>query len=205
MLQILTPSAHRLTSYGDNDVLLILEKLYEAGKSGKIMGRSDLSRTTGIGEGIIRSILQRLKPMGFVEVSHAGVYLGESGRAFLDAAGFVPMDLEHTDSAIGVYQVPLIVKGKAHLIIKGVEQRDSGLKAGGDGCTTIICRNGELVLPPDWSIDGNSPGMATRIRSYGISDGDVVLIGGSNTGIREAAAAANSAAMALVNLDYSVQ
>ena len=52
--------------------------------------------------------------------------------------------------------------------------------------------------PPDWSIDEHSPELAAQIRSYGMEEGDVVLIGGSNTGRREAAAAANSAALELV-------
>ena len=84
------------------------------------------------------------------------------------------------------------------MVEKGVEQRDAALKSGGDGCTTIILRDGELVLPPDWSIDEHSPELAAQIRSHGMEEGDVVLIGGSNTGMREAAVAANSAALELV-------
>uniref|UniRef100_UPI0037DCF24E DUF4443 domain-containing protein n=1 Tax=Methanomethylophilus alvi TaxID=1291540 RepID=UPI0037DCF24E len=47
--------------------------------------------------------------------------------------------------------------------------------------------------PPDWSIDEHSPELAAQIRAHGMEEGDVVLIGGSNTGRREAAVAANSA------------
>ena len=39
---------------------------------------------------------------------------------------------------------------------------------------------------------------AAQIRAHGMEEGDVVLIGGSNTGMREAAVAANSAALELV-------
>ena len=85
------------------------------------------------------------------------------------------------------------------MIDKGVEQRDSGLKGGGDGCTTIVCRDGRLILPPDWNIDEKSPDMASRIRSYGIAEGDIELIGGSNTGVREAANAANTAVLELTS------
>ena len=84
------------------------------------------------------------------------------------------------------------------MIEKGVEQRDAALKSGGDGCTTIILRDGELILSPDWSIDKHCPELAAQIRAHDMEEGDVVLIGGSNTGMREAAVAANSAALELV-------
>jgi len=58
-------------------------------------------------------------------------------------------------------------------------------------------RNAELVLPPDWNIDEHSPGLAAQIRAHGMEEGDVVFIGGSNTGMREAAVAANSARWSL--------
>ena len=198
MLHLLSPS-NRETAYNDYDVMFLLEKLAEAAGRGKMIGRGGLSGTLGIGEGLVRSMLQRLKATGFVNVTRAGVTLGENGRSFLDAVKVSVMELEHTDSAIGTHQVSLLVRGRAHLIGKGVEQRDSGLKAGGDGCTTIVCREGRLVLPPEWSIDDNSPSLAAQIHGYGVTDGDVVLIGGSNTGVREAAAAANSAALALLD------
>ena len=40
--------------------------------------------------------------------------------------------------------------------------------------------------------------FASQIHAHGMEEGDVVLIGGSNTGMREAAVAANSAALELV-------
>ena len=69
----------------------------------------------------------------------------------------------------------------------------------GDGYTTILCRDGKLILPPNWDVDENRPVLASQIRSHNIEDGDIVLIGGSNTGEREASAAANSAALDLVS------
>ncbi len=141
--------------------------------------------------------------MGFVRMSNMGVVLLPTGSDFLKAAGVTLMDLEHTTSAIGRYQVALLVRGMAGMIDKGVEQRDSGLKSGGDGCTTIICRKGKLILPPDWDVESNTPELASQIRRYSVTEGDIVLIGGSNTDRREAAMAANSAALELVGQDIS--
>ena len=61
---------------------------------------------------------------------------------------------------------------------------NNALDVCGDGCPTIILRDGELIPSPDWSIDEHSPELAAQIRAHGMEEGDVVLIGGSNTGIK---------------------
>ena len=202
MLRILTPPP-RSGSLGNNEVMFILETLDERFRDGVLIGRGDIAAVTGIREGAVRAILQRLERMGFVRISNMGVVLLPTGSDFLKAVGVTLMDLEHTTSAIGRYQVALLVRGMASRVDKGVEQRDSGLKSGGDGCTTIVCRNGRLILPPEWDVDANTPELASSIRSYGISDGDIVLIGGSNTDRTMAAAAANSAALELLEASVS--
>ena len=198
MLKILNTSVHGL-SYGDGEIMFVMEKLAVALLEGRKMARKSISMETGIGEGAVRTILGRLDAMGLLDIEHQGVTLSTTGSEFLKRIGVKLMDLEHTSSAIGTYQVSVLLRGKAHMIDKGVEQRDSGLKGGGDGCTTIVCRDGRLILPPDWNIDEKSPDMASRIRSYGIAEGDIVLIGGSNTGVREAANAANTAVLELTS------
>lgn len=198
MLKILNTSVHGL-SYGDGEIMFVMEKLAVALLEGRKMARKSISMETGIGEGTVRTILGRLDAMGLLDIEHQGVTLSTTGSEFLKRIGVKLMDLEHTSSAIGTYQVSVLLRGKAHMIDKGVEQRDSGLKGGGDGCTTIVCRDGRLILPPDWNIDEKSPDMASRIRSYGIAEGDIVLIGGSNTGVREAANAVNTAVLELTS------
>lgn len=202
MFRILAPPP-RSGSLGNNDVMFILETLEKRFRSGTLIGRGDIAAVTGIREGAVRAILQRLERMGFIRITNMGVILLPTGSDFLRAMGITLMELDHTTSAIGRYQVALLVRGMADRVDKGVEQRDSGLKSGGDGCTTIVCRNGRLILPPEWDVDANTPELASKIRSYGISDGDIVLIGGSNTDRTMAAAAANSAALELLEASVS--
>ncbi len=197
MLRLLSQNGPR-PAFNDNDAMFVLEILGSALVSGEAVGRADISRRTGIGEGVVRTILHRLKSMGLVSVSRMGTSMTSTGCDFMRATGISFMDLGHTDSAIGANQVAILVKGKADLIEKGIEQRNCALRVGADGCTTIVCRGGALVLPPDWNIDEKSPALASRIRRYDIEEGDVVLIGGSDTSPRMASAASNSAALALL-------
>ena len=96
----------------------------------------------GLSEGYTRLILGKLEGMGLVDVSPRGMIVTPLGCDLLRTLGFSLMEIDHTDSAIGTYQVALLLKGKAKMIEKGVEQRDAALKSGGDGCTTIILRDG---------------------------------------------------------------
>jgi len=198
MLRILTPSS-RPKPFGDTDAMLVLETLGRNMASGRRTGRDEMMRETELSEGYVRMVLKRLGAMGLIDISSRGMILSPSGSEFLRTLGISLMDVGHTDSAIGVHQVALLLKGRADRIVKGVEQRDSALKSGGDGCTTIICKDGILILPPDWDVEANRPALASQIRAHGVEEGDVVLIGGSNTGRRKAAAAANSAALELIS------
>ena len=197
MLRLLSQNGPR-PAFDDNDVMFVLELLDRALETGEATSRGEIALRTGIGEGVVRTILHRLKSMGLVSVSRMGASMTAAGCDFMRATGISFMDLDHTDSAIGTHQVALLVKGKADLIEKGIEQRNCALRIGADGCTTIVCRGGALVLPPDWNIDEKSPALALQIRRYDVEEGDVVLIGGSDTSPRMASAASNSAALALL-------
>ncbi len=184
--------------YTDYDLFYVM-KIIEGSMSGKSrMNREELGNIADLSIGTIRSIYRKLTDLGFAETYYTGITLTVAGREMLDALGIELLDLSHTDSAIGKYQISLLVRGVADKIHKGVEQRNDGLRAGGDGCTVIICREGRLLLPPDWDVDGRSPALAAEIRRAGINEGDAVIIGGSDVRRRYAVSSAVSAAFALL-------
>ena len=197
MLRILSKNGSA-TTFDDNDVMFVLELLDRALETGEATSRGEIALRTGIGEGVVRTILHRLRSMGLAEVSRAGTSISSVGHDFMRATGMSLVEIGHTDSAIGAHQVAVLVKGKAAMIEKGIEQRNCAIRIGADGCTTIVCTEGSLILPPDWNLDERSPELASCIRRHGIEDGDVVLIGGSDSGPRLASAASNSAALALL-------
>jgi hypothetical protein len=197
MLRILSKNGSA-ANFDDNDVMFVLELLDRALETGEATSRGEIALRTGIGEGVVRTILHRLRSMGLAEVSRAGTSISSVGHDFMRATGMSLVEIGHTDSAIGAHQVAVLVKGKAAMIEKGIEQRNCAIRIGADGCTTIVCTEGSLILPPDWNLDERSPELASCIRRHGIEDGDVVLIGGSDSGPRLASAASNSAALALL-------
>lgn len=184
--------------YTDWDLFYVM-KVIEGRQSGRgRISREKIGSAADLNVGTVRGIYRKLVDLGLAETYYTGITLTVAGRDMLDALGIDLIDLGPTESAIGRHQVSLRVRGAADRIHKGVEQRNDGLRAGGDGCTAIVCRDGRLLLPPDWDVDERSPALAAEIRGTGISDGDVVIIGGSDVRRRYAIASAVSAAFALL-------
>ena len=75
-----------------------------------------------------------------------------------------------------------------------MQQRDAGIKAGAEGCTTIVIRDGKLMIPPDWNMDEQTPELAYKIRKdTGITADDVIIVGGGSSKIAAVEAVLNAA------------
>jgi hypothetical protein len=86
------------------------------------------------------------------------------------------------------------VYGVGNRIVNGMEQRDAGIKAGAFGCTTVVLRDGKLMIPPDWNLDEQSPELAYKIRKEsGITADDAIIVGSGPTKVVAIEAALNAA------------
>ncbi len=164
---------------------------------GKRIGRKRLAEEIGVGEGSMRRIIDTLKDWEFITIKQTGITITKGGQAFLDRLPMKVVNVRVEGSVVGEYQQAVLVLGCADKVVNGMEQRDAGIKVGADGCTTIVIRDGKLMVPPDWNIDEEDPDMAYMIRKEsGITQSDALIIGGADT--RSAAIeAAISAALQL--------
>ncbi len=164
---------------------------------GKRIGRKRLAEEIGVGEGSMRRIIDTLKDWEFITIKQTGITITKGGQAFLDKLPMKVVNVRVEGSVVGEYQQAVLVLGCADKVVNGMEQRDAGIKVGADGCTTIVIRDGKLMVPPDWNIDEEDPDMAYMIRKEsGITQSDALIIGGADT--RSAAIeAAISAALQL--------
>ena len=95
---------------------------------------------------------------------------------------------------MGKFQQAVLVLGGADKVVNGMEQRDIGIKVGGEGCTTIVIRDGNLMIPPDWNLDEKDPEVAYKIRKEtGITQSDALIIGGGDTHVSAVEAAVSAA------------
>jgi len=150
--------------------------------NGKRIGRKRLADEVGIGEGSMRRILDTLQEWDYISIKQTGIMITKAGQSFLEQIPIQPVDIFLEGSVIGSEQQGVIVKGVAAKVNNGMEQRDAGIKAGAEGCTTIVYRDGNLCIPPDWNLDVEKPDIAKKIREeFNMKQSDALIIGGGST------------------------
>lgn len=177
--------------------LILLTRLLD--REGPI-GRYSLASMTGLGEGVVRSVLSSLARRGLVEVRRGrGCALTPKGREELETLlrsyGIADVrPLSPPRLGIGAFEVAAHVKGASYKVRLGVEQRDEAIKAGARGALTLVFKGGRLVVPGvEELLEELNPGLASALgKMFRLEEGDVVLICSSDERLRaeEAAIAA---------------
>jgi len=161
---------------------------------GKRVGRKRLAELVGVGEGSMRRILEKFREWSFVIIKQTGISITKAGQQFLEQIPLRLVDVELPGSVVGEFSQGALVLGASSKIVNGMEQRDAGIKAGASGCTTVVIRNGRMMIPPDWDIDEQSPAEADLIRrTTGMTPDDVLIVGSGATKISAIEAALNAA------------
>ena len=161
---------------------------------GKRIGRKKLAEQAGVGEGSMRRILDKFREWNFVQIKQTGISITKAGLVFLDQIPVRLIDVDLQGSVVGDFTQGVIVYGASSKIVNGMQQRDAGIKAGAEGCTTIVIRDGKLMIPPDWNMDEQTPELAYKIRKdTGITADDVIIVGGGSSKIAAVEAVLNAA------------
>jgi len=148
----------------------------------KRKGRKQIADAVGIGEGSMRTIIEYLRELDMIDVRQTGVKITRHGNAFLSELPIKMANIGQGSIAVGKECVAVHMSNNGDKIRMGVEQRDSAIMAGADGATTLVVRNGRLIVPPDYVIDEKDPALAALLRStFNIREGDAIIIGTAST------------------------
>ena len=151
-------------------------KSYQVIDSQGPIGRKALADELQIGEGSIRTILDKMVREGSVENTRMGTVITERGRRKLETSGVEVACVDMSDLTLGKHNCAVLVKGMAHRIKMGCEQRDEAVRAGAVGATTLIVKEGKIVFPGDEDFPDQETVAPLRTK-FKIEDGDVVIIG----------------------------
>ena len=116
----------------------------------KAIGRIRLSKELELGEGSTRTLVKHLKNERIIEISKYGIVLSEYGIKLLsDLRSRISEGIEVPSSllTVGPFNIAVLVRDAAHRVKKGVEQRDTAIKAGALGATTLIFSRNKLTMP----------------------------------------------------------
>lgn len=154
--------------------------------SEKTIGRSKLAENLKVGEGAVRTIINRLKDADLVVTSKAGCTLTSEGLRLLREYKSIfkkKIEIGKNELTLADYNFALLIKNRGHKVRSGVEQRDAAVMAGAKGATTIMFKEGRLKIPSvSDDVAKDFPNAANQIvRLLEPEENDVIIIGSADS------------------------
>lgn len=118
--------------------------------SEKPVGRGKLAEELRVGEGAVRTIINRLKKTGLISTSRAGCQLTVKGLKLFEEYKKIfgkRARLEETKLMPAPFNSAILAKNCGDKVKTGIEQRDAAVRVGAKGATTIVFKNGRLIIP----------------------------------------------------------
>ena len=172
----------RAPSFNEAQVVKALEIIgaYET------VGRIRLSKELGLGEGATRTLLKHLKNEALIEGSRHGIVLSEHGKKlFSNLRSKISEGIEVPNSplTVGPFNIAVLVRDVAHGVKRGVEQRDTAIKAGALGATTLIFSSNKLTMPSSEEdvFEGVSSIRDMLVSRLNPKENDVIIVGSGET------------------------
>jgi predicted transcriptional regulator len=152
----------------------------------KTMGRAKLADALNVGEGAVRTILDRLKDADLIIISKDGCTLTSEGiKLFKEYKSIFKKKIEITKNelALADYNFAILIKDHEHKVKSGVEQRDAAVMAGAKGATTIMFKGRRLKIPSvSDDVAKDFPDAANQIvKLLKPEENDVIVIGSADS------------------------
>ena len=191
----------RAPSFNEAQVVKALEIICAHGT----VGRTRLSKELELGEGTTRTLLKHLKKEGLIKGSRRGIAFSEYGKKlFSDLRSKISEGIEVPNSAltVGPFNMAVLVRDTAHRVRRGVEQRDTAIKAGALGATTLIFSRSKLVMPSteEEVFKGISSIYDMLVSKLDPKENDVIVVG-SGENKKNAEIGAKMAALELLKFE----
>jgi predicted transcriptional regulator len=153
--------------------------------SEKTIGRGKLAENLNVGEGAVRTMIDRLRDADLIVTSKAGCVLTDKGlRLWKEYKSIFKKKIKigKSELTLADYNFAVLVKNRWRKVKSGVEQRDAAVLAGAKGATTITFKKGRLIIPSvSDNVAKDFPKAANHIFSLlGPEESDVIIIGSSD-------------------------
>ena len=103
-----------------------------------------------MGEGTTRTLLKHLKNEGVIQSSRSGITFSETGKKLfsnLQNKLSNAVDVPSSPLTVGRFNIGILVRNSAQAVGSGMEQRDTAIKSGATGATTLVFSSNKLSLP----------------------------------------------------------
>jgi predicted transcriptional regulator len=147
------------------------------------IGRIELSRKLGLGEGAVRTIIRHLTSRNVVDAAKEGCALTQRGEVLYKSLRAKLSEVHTVNArqlALDKASAGVMIKNSASLVRRGVEQRDAAIRAGATGACTLVYRNSKLAMPmvdqEDWTLGPKDALFEDLVKSFSLMDQDVITI-----------------------------
>ena len=140
------------------------------------VGRKTLSAALNLGEGSTRTILDIFCEESYITVTKSGAVLTEKGKR---AKETIKMDVglvSMSDLTIGAVNCAVKIRGVSKKVTYGCEERDTAIRSGATGATTLVCAGNKIIFPgSEYPV---TPQVESSLKKeFRIGNGDVIIIG----------------------------
>jgi hypothetical protein len=165
-------------SFNEAQVVKALEIIDNYG----IVGRIKLSNKLELGIGTTRTILKHLKREGLIVSSRHGFAFSERGKKlFLNLRSRISGGIEVPNSplTVGPLVIAVLVRDMAHKVGRGVEQRNTAIRVGASGATTLIFSRNKLTMASKKNhiLKGISDIQGILVSKLNPKENDVIIVG----------------------------
>ena len=191
----------RILSFDMAHIFKALQIIEDRGHASRTL----LCQELNLGEGAVRTLIKHLKMKELIETSNAGTKMsGEGKRFFAEILSCLPKgcSLPKCSIALGKYNYVVLLKQLSFAIKSGIEQRDSAIKMGALGATTMLFKEGKFVMPDsNYESVKKEPAIHELLmKKLEPVEGDVIIIGSDDINRQTAELAAkNAALLTLIN------
>ncbi len=157
--------------------------------SQKTMGRNKLAKELNVGEGAIRTIINRLIDAGLIVTSKEGCNLTPKGVAIwkqFEEAFPQRTEVPKTELTTADYNYAFLVKNRGNKVKSGIDQRDAAIVAGAKRAVVIVENKGHLRIESvSENIDEEFPEASRKIlKGMKPDENDVIVIAGGETALK---------------------
>jgi hypothetical protein len=186
----------RVLSFDVVHVFAALQMIQKAGRT----SRDALCSGLVLGEGTVKTLVKHLKMHGLVQTSNGGTRMTAKGQGICEgllSAMPSEMSLPRCSVALGRFNYTVLVREFGFAVKSGIEQRDAAIKMGAIGATTLLYKDGKLVMPASSQDSLRKEPKVRRmiIEKLKPEEGDVVIIGSADSDEKTAELAAKNAAL----------
>lgn len=148
------------------------------------IGRKELAKRLGIGEGSARTLLNKLRNNELITITKEGCRLSDTGieiYKWLSERISQLYEINLKEVWGSPFSVGIVVRNGEQFVRKGIEQRDAAIRFGAKGAITLIFKSGKLLMPELTNLSDEFPEFASKLlNNFFLKEGDILIIVGAD-------------------------